>query len=116
MTRRSQPVELAQAPIDREPLVLRRAPGAPPPGWAHHKAVPKDEQQDEKGAADHIPDNGKVERPHSSNQEEFRQLLTYKDDIDPEPKLEEWERFYNLSRPYGAFKGKTPYEALRERL
>lgn len=31
-------------------------------------------------------------------------------------KLVEWERFYNLARPHDAFDGKTPYEALRERL
>lgn len=60
--------------------------------------------------------NGKVERSHRSDQEEFYQLLTYKDDVDLKAKLGEWERFYNLSRPHGAFKGKTPYEALRERL
>ena len=60
--------------------------------------------------------NGKVERSHRSDQEEFYQLLTYKDDVDLEAKLGEWERFYNLARPHGAFKGKTPYEALKERL
>ncbi|MBM3521046.1 MAG: IS481 family transposase, partial [Alphaproteobacteria bacterium] len=27
-----------------------------------------------------------------------------------------WERFYNLSRPHGAFNGKAPYEALRDKL
>ncbi|MEH6703099.1 MAG: IS481 family transposase, partial [Parasphingorhabdus sp.] len=26
------------------------------------------------------------------------------------------EQFYNFHRPHGAFNGKTPYEALRERL
>jgi transposase InsO family protein len=60
--------------------------------------------------------NGKVERSHRSDQEEFYQLLTYKDDVDLEAKLGEWERFYNLARPHGAFNGKTPYEALKERL
>lgn len=60
--------------------------------------------------------NGKVERSHRSDQEDFYQLLTYKDDVDLEAKLGEWERFYNLARPHGAFKGKTPYEALKERL
>ena len=30
--------------------------------------------------------------------------------------LEEWERFYNCGRPYGAFDGKTPYEALQSML
>jgi hypothetical protein len=37
-----------------------RAPCAPRPGWAHHKAVPKQEQQDEK--APQITDNGQAER------------------------------------------------------
>lgn len=57
--------------------------------------------------------NGKVERSHRSDQEEFYQLLTYKDDVDLDKKLEEWERYYNYDRPHGAFKGKTPYEVLR---
>jgi transposase InsO family protein len=60
--------------------------------------------------------NGKVERSHRTDEQEFYQLLTYKGDVDLEAKLEEWERFYNLARPHGAFDGKTPYEALRERL
>jgi len=60
--------------------------------------------------------NGKVERSHRTDQEEFYQLLTYTDDVDLNEKLAEWERFYNLNRPHGAFKGKTPYEALRCRL
>ena len=60
--------------------------------------------------------NGKVERSHRSDQQEFYQLLTYKGDVDLEAKLAEWERFYNLARPHGAFNGKTPYEALREKL
>jgi glycine dehydrogenase subunit 2 len=37
-------------------------------------------------------------------------------DVDLEAKLIEWENFYNFNRPHGAFNGKTPYEALRERL
>jgi len=60
--------------------------------------------------------NGKVERSHRTDQEEFYQLLTYTDDVDLNKKLTEWERFYNLDRPHGAFKGKTPYEALRSML
>ena len=55
--------------------------------------------------------NGKVERSH--RKEEFYQLLTYTDDVDLNEKLAEWERFYNLDRLHGAFKGKTPYETLR---
>jgi transposase InsO family protein len=57
--------------------------------------------------------NGKVERSHRTDQEEFYQLLTYTDDVDLNKKLAAWERFYNLDRPHGAFKGKTPYEALK---
>jgi transposase InsO family protein len=33
--------------------------------------------------------------------------------IDLNEKLAEWERFYNLDRSRGAFKGKTPYKAFR---
>jgi len=60
--------------------------------------------------------NGKVERSHGSDQQEFYQLLSYKDDVDLEARLGEWERFYNFHRPHGAHNGKTPYEALREKL
>lgn len=60
--------------------------------------------------------NGKVERSHRSDQQEFYQLLSYKGDVDLEARLKEWESFYNLARPHGAHDGKTPYEALREKL
>lgn len=60
--------------------------------------------------------NGKVERSHRSDGEEFYQLLTYTDDVDLNRKLAQWERFYNYDRPHGAFDGKTPYEALRSML
>jgi transposase InsO family protein len=54
--------------------------------------------------------NGKVERSHRTDQEEFYQLLTYTDDVDLNEKLAAWESFYNLNRPHGAHGGKTPYE------
>ena len=60
--------------------------------------------------------NGKVERSHRSDGQEFYQLLSYKGDVDLETKLDEWEHFYNFHRPHGAHSGKTPYEALREKL
>jgi transposase InsO family protein len=60
--------------------------------------------------------NGKVDRSHRSDGEEFYQLLTYTDDVDLNKKLEEWENFYNYDRPHGAFNGKTPYEALKNML
>jgi transposase InsO family protein len=58
----------------------------------------------------------KVERSHRTNDEEFYQVLTYTDDVNLQARLAEWESFYNLSRPHGAFNGKAPYETLRERL
>ena len=60
--------------------------------------------------------NGKVERSHRSDQQEFYQLLSYKDDVDLEARLGEWERFYNFFRPHGEHNGQTPFEALREKL
>jgi transposase InsO family protein len=60
--------------------------------------------------------NGKVERSHRTDQEEFYQLLTYTDDVDLNKKLATWEEFYNVHRPHGAHNGKTPYEALRTML
>lgn len=57
--------------------------------------------------------NGKVERSHRTDQEEFYQLLSYTDDVDLNlnEKLKHWEHFYNFNRPHGTFDGKTPYEA-----
>jgi transposase InsO family protein len=60
--------------------------------------------------------NGKVERSHRTDQEEFYQLLTYTDDVDLNKKLAAWENFYNFSRPHGAHGGQTPYEALKNML
>ena len=60
--------------------------------------------------------NGKVERSHRSDQQEFYQLLNYKGDVDLEAKLDQWERFYNFARPHRAHNGQTPYEALRDKL
>ena len=60
--------------------------------------------------------NGKVERSHRSDEQEFYQLLSYTGDVDLNAKLAQWKQFYNLARPHGAHNGKTPYEALREKL
>ena len=60
--------------------------------------------------------NGKVERSHRTDKDEFYPLLPYRDDVDLKKKLAAWERLYNYDRPHGAHKGKTPYEALREKL
>ncbi len=60
--------------------------------------------------------NGKVERSHLTDQQEFYQLLTYKDDVDLEKKMEEWEIFYNYCRPHSSHNGKTPYEVLSQKM
>jgi hypothetical protein len=64
----------------------------------------------------HLAGNDFGNRVARTDQEEFYQLLTYRDDVDLEERLAHWERFYNLSRPLGAFNGKAPYETLREKL
>ena len=60
--------------------------------------------------------NGKVERSHRVDQQEFYQLLDKNgiaDDIHLfNDKLREWEDYYNYHRPHGALDGQTPYERL----
>jgi len=63
--------------------------------------------------------NGKVERSHRIDAQEFYQLLD-KDGISDNiilynEKLKEWEDYYNLHRPHGALGGQTPYERLRQK-
>ena len=50
---------------------------------------------------------------YRSDQEKFYQLLSYKNDVDLNEKLDAWEQFYNFNRPHRAFSGKTSYEVLR---
>lgn len=60
--------------------------------------------------------NGKVERSHRVDDQEFYQLLDQDgvtDDIHLfNAKLREWEDYYNYHRPHGALDGQTPYERL----
>jgi len=60
--------------------------------------------------------NGKVERSHRVDDQEFYQLLDaggITDDIHLfNDKLREWEDYYNYHRPHGALGGQTPYERL----
>jgi transposase InsO family protein len=60
--------------------------------------------------------NGKVERSHLSDYEEFYQVMDYKGDVDLNEKLSEWETYYNFHRPHGGLKGKTPFEILQAKL
>jgi transposase InsO family protein len=62
--------------------------------------------------------NGKVERSHRIDAEEFYRMLEGMviDDTGLfNTRLKEWEDFYNFHRPHGALGGQTPYERLRER-
>ena len=62
--------------------------------------------------------NGKVERSHRIDAEEFYQLLdgVVIDDTKVfNDKLAEWENFYNYHRPHGGLGGQTPYERLKQR-
>jgi transposase InsO family protein len=62
--------------------------------------------------------NGKVERSHRIDAEEFYRLLEGVV-IDTttlfNERLQEWENFYNFDRPHGGLGGKTPYEKLRQK-
>jgi transposase InsO family protein len=62
--------------------------------------------------------NGKVERSHRIDEEEFYRLLegVVIDDVGGfNDKLQEWENYYNYHRPHGALSGQSPYERLRDK-
>jgi len=64
--------------------------------------------------------NGKLERSHRVDDQEFYQLLD-KDGIADDiqlynEKLREWENYYNCHRPHGALGGQTPYERLMAKM
>jgi transposase InsO family protein len=62
--------------------------------------------------------NGKVERSHRIDEEEFYRLLdgVVIDTAEVfNQKLQEWEDFYNFNRPHGGLGGQTPYDRLRDR-
>jgi transposase InsO family protein len=62
--------------------------------------------------------NGKVERSHRIDGDEFYRMLDGMVVDDTKlfnTKLQEWEHFYNFERPHGALGGQTPYERLRQK-
>ncbi len=50
--------------------------------------------------------NGKVERSHLTDKQEFYQLVDYTDDAGLHEKLAKWEACYNCHRPHSARSGK----------
>jgi transposase InsO family protein len=60
--------------------------------------------------------NGRVERSHRIDDEEFYQLIDQggvSTDIQLfNKKLREWDGYYNYDRTHGALNGQTPYERL----
>ncbi len=62
--------------------------------------------------------NGKVERSHRIDGEEFYRMLDGVVVDDSElfaERLQEWEDYYNYDRPHGGLGGQTPYERLRQK-
>ena len=62
--------------------------------------------------------NGKVERSHRIDADEFYRLLdgvVIDDSGLFAERLREWENFYNFDRPHGGLGGQTPYERLRQK-
>ena len=60
--------------------------------------------------------NGKVERSHLTDKQEFYQFVEYTEDVDLSKKLSEWKNYYNFDRPHSALKDKTPCEMMREKM
>ena len=62
--------------------------------------------------------NGKVERSHRIDEDEFYRMLDGVVIDDTElfnDRLKEWEEFYNYNRPHGGLDGQTPYDRLRQK-
>ena len=62
--------------------------------------------------------NGKVERSHRIDAEEFYRVLdgvVIDDTALFNDKLQEWEDFYNFNRPHCGLDGQTPYERLKQK-
>jgi transposase InsO family protein len=83
------------------------------------RAYPTHDQKTAIRFIDHVLGlNGKVERSHRIDSEEFHRLLEGQviDDISLfNDKLQEWEDYYNYDRPHGALAGSTPYERLKQK-
>ena len=64
----------------------------------------------------HPEENGKVERSHRTDQEEFYGITRFVSIQHCMRLLKNWEKEYNEERPHMSLKGKTPKEYLQEKL
>jgi hypothetical protein len=64
-----------------------------------------------KPASPHL--NGKVERSQKTDLQEFYATVDLSD-RDLEPRLAEWQHYYNWHRPHGSLGGKTPMDRFFE--
>jgi transposase InsO family protein len=83
------------------PLAFQLAVAVEAAGMRHRYIKPRRPQQ-----------NGKVERSHRIDSEEFWSRHEFTDRGDAEPKLRDWERRYNHERFSLALAGRTPAEKL----
>lgn len=60
--------------------------------------------------------NGKVERSHRTDEQEFYSRQKFTDHEDLKAKLADWEKHYNQERGHMALGGQTPSEVLRAKL
>lgn len=60
--------------------------------------------------------NGKVERSHRTDEQEFYSKQNFTDEEDLKKKLAGWEKHYNQERAHMALDGQTPAEALSAKL
>ena len=58
--------------------------------------------------------NGKVERSHRTDEEEFYRKYQFADARELEDRVNEWEKEYSFDRPHMALKGLTPAEKLHK--
>lgn len=58
--------------------------------------------------------NGKVERSHRTDEEEFYRHFTFKTFSQAQRRLQRWNHRYNHQRPHGAVGWRTPYQVLKD--
>src|SRR5918993_5968717 len=87
-----------------------RAPGAPRPGWAHHKAAPWKEQPDAKGTAGIMPDNGMAEAFVRTLKRDYVRVSPVPNAETVLRQLPSWLAHYNEVHPHRALGYRSPRE------